>query len=187
MAEDALELLTDQYTGWSRYYHVTNVGGHIHTDMRCTSCFDTTRYGWRTDLSGLTPEQVVELEAYNACSVCMPIAPAEQREARKRYTKAQADIKRAERAAKAAEKLSKAAERARKLMVKVDAFYAANGGQEAVMALERTSFFKLQGGLPSTVGGVVWDDYFAANSEDRYRLHGSDPRETIAKAKSLTS
>src|SRR3954463_6325870 len=67
------------YTGWPRYYHVTNANGHIHTDMYCTSCFPDTQYNWRVDLSGLSVEQVVKQEAHNACSVCMPIAPAEQR------------------------------------------------------------------------------------------------------------
>jgi len=104
---------------WRRYWHVTNANGHIHTSQSCTSCFPDTQYGWRTDLSGLTDVEVVEREAYNACSVCMPIAPAEQKAARERYNREQREARKAEREAKADEKAEKAYKRAVKHAEKV--------------------------------------------------------------------
>jgi hypothetical protein len=113
---------------WQRYWHVTNANGHIHRSQACTSCFPDTQYGWRTDLSGLTDVEVVEREAYNACSVCMPIAPAEQRAARERYNAEQREARRAEKQAKKDEKAAKALDRARKHALKVEkALYQLTG------------------------------------------------------------
>lgn len=117
---------------WNRYWHVTNANGHIHRSQSCTSCFPDTQYGWRTDLSGLTEEEVVAREAYNACSVCMPIAPAEQKAARTRYNQEQRDARKAEKAAKAAEKAEKALLRARKHAEKVEAALLKMTGADSV-------------------------------------------------------
>jgi hypothetical protein len=122
---------------WQRYWHVTNANGHIHRHQSCTSCFPDTQYGWRTDLSGLTDVEVVEREAYNACSVCMPIAPAEQRAARERYNAEQREAKRAERQAKKDEKAAKALDRARKHALKVEkALYQLTGHADPKSAVE---------------------------------------------------
>lgn len=104
---------------WQRYWHVTNNNGHIHRNQSCTSCFPDTQYAWRTDLSGLSEAEVVEREAYNACSVCMPIAPAEQKAARERYAREQNDARKAERQAKKDAKATKALARAEKHVEKV--------------------------------------------------------------------
>lgn len=104
---------------WSRFWHVTNSNGHIHNSQGCTSCFPDTQYAWRTDLSGLSESEVVAREAHNACSVCMPIAPAEQKAARERYTREQQQARKAERQAKKDEKAAKALARAEKHVEKV--------------------------------------------------------------------
>lgn len=183
--------LNAKYTGWERYWHVTNTNGHIHTSMSCSSCFPETQFGWRTDLSGLTPEQVVEREAYNACSVCMPIAPAEQRAARQRYNAEQRQARKDERDAKAAEKLRKAAERAKKLMVKVEAAYESLGGEEAVRAMPlhgdgslycavyAFGDFEDRTPLQQTVADVLLDDDREQREGKRY---SKDPRKVIVEA-----
>lgn len=183
-----LDALEGQYTGWERYYQVTNKNGHIHTSMSCTSCFPDTQYGWRTDLSGLTPEQVVEREAYNACSVCMPIAPVEQRAARERYNAEQREARKAERDDKAAAKALRAYERAKKLMVKVEAAYASLGGIEAVRAMPATgdgNLYRAVYGfgdfadrkpLQDSVANVLLDDDREYREGKRY---DKDPRVTI--------
>lgn len=107
------------YTNWPRYYHVTNVNGHIHTSTHCSSCFPDTQFAWRTDLSGLSEQEVVDREAYNACTVCMPIAPAEQKAAREYYNRQQREARAAERQAKADAKEAKAHARAVKIVDKV--------------------------------------------------------------------
>jgi hypothetical protein len=117
---------------WNRYWHVTNANGHIHRSQSCTSCFPDTQYGWRTDLSGLTEQEVVDREAYNACSVCMPIAPAEQKAARERYNKEQRDARKAEKLAKQAAKYEKALARARKHAEKVEKALLEMTGAESV-------------------------------------------------------
>jgi hypothetical protein len=115
---------------WQRYWHVTNGNGHIHTSQACSSCFPDTRFAWRTDLSGLTDVEVVEREAYNACTVCMPIAPAEQKAARERYNREQREAKAAERQAKKDTKDAKSRERAVKLVDKVEAAIEKLGGRQ---------------------------------------------------------
>jgi hypothetical protein len=168
--------LVERYTGWPRYFHVTNANGHVHTSMSCSSCFHDTQFAWRTDLSGLTVEQVVEREAYNACTVCMPIAPAEQKAARARYNAEQRDAKTAERDAKKAEKAAKALVRAQKHVAKVITNLCKMTGetdlQEALTVMRRD--FSLYGhdgrksvydatfDMPSQVGDTL---YFLAEDQ----------------------
>jgi hypothetical protein len=184
-----LESLRAQYTGWPRYYHVINNNGHIHTDMDCTSCYHDTQYNWRVDLSGLTPEQVVEREAYNACSVCMPIAPAEQRQARDYYNKQQREQRAAEREAKKDEKLRKAAERAVKFLAKVNKQVEKSFGSWDVLWAEyslyghdgKKSLYDATFDMPSQVGDYLYDE-MAARNGDRSSRHNKDPKKIIAEA-----
>jgi hypothetical protein len=149
---------------WPRYWHVSNVNGHIHNSLHCSSCFPDTRYGWRTDLSGLTEEEVVEREAYNACSVCMPIAPAEQKAARERHNQEQRDAKAAERQAKKDAKAEKARERAAKLVDKVAKEIEKMGGRIAFLedySLNghdgRKSLYDATFDMQQTVGDVLYE------------------------------
>ena len=66
----------DKYTGWSRFYLVTNSNGHIHnSSLRCSTCVDTTQFAWLTQLSGLTEADAVADQGEILCSVCFPSAP----------------------------------------------------------------------------------------------------------------
>lgn len=58
--EEAIEIAESEYTGWSRFFLVTSSQGHIHSSMRCTSCYRTTQYGWLPELSGKTEVETVE-------------------------------------------------------------------------------------------------------------------------------
>lgn len=107
--------------GWPRYYHVTNTNGHVHSSLNCPSCFPDTQYAWRTDLSGLWAAQVVEREAYQACSVCMPIAPTEQKAAFKAHQQEKRETKQREREAKQAEKVARKLAREESLAHKANA------------------------------------------------------------------
>jgi hypothetical protein len=149
---------------WQRYWHVTNVNGHIHTSMGCSSCQPTTQYAWRTDLSGLTEQEVVEREAYNACTICMPIAPAEQKAARERYNAEQKAQRAAERDAKKQAKAEKAQARAAKLVDKVEAAIEKMGGRDAFRndyslygKDGRKSVYDFNFDLPVPVGDVLYE------------------------------
>lgn len=70
--------------GWSRFYLVTNPGGHIHSSMNCSTCNkytsrgqSQTRFAWVTDLSGHSEEEAVEAQGAILCTVCFPSAPVE--------------------------------------------------------------------------------------------------------------
>lgn len=184
--------LADEYLRrpWTRYYHVTNNNGHIHNSVDCSSCFATTAYSWRTDLSGMTEEEVVAAEAYNACSVCMPIAPAEQKEARKRYNAEQREARRLEKEAKANEKLRKQAERAVKFLAKVEkvvekhyggwdklfAEYSMYGqGNDGKKSLYSTTFE-----LQTTVGDYLMDE-MRRHTGDR-ESYRKDPKVIVKHA-----
>jgi len=72
--------LTAEYVrrgGWSRFYFVTNTGGHVHRSMDCTTCFPTTQYAWLTQYSGSTDDQIVADAKSQACTVCFEDAPVE--------------------------------------------------------------------------------------------------------------
>jgi len=151
-----IDELNAQYTGWQRYYHVTNANGHVHTSMHCSSCFPDTQFAWRTDLSGFTMEEVVDREAYNACTVCLPIAPAEQKAARLSQTNAAKAARQAERDAKAAEKDRKGTERAVKLVDKVEAVIEKLGGRETFLA--EYEMYEHNGKKPTY--GMSWMDEY---------------------------
>lgn len=187
------------YIGWSRFFVVTSSQGHIHSSMFCSSCYDTTTYGWLPQLSGKNEADAVEACGPALCSVCFPTAPVEHQGGKISTDDAQrlangatmAELKAEREAAKQAkadakaEKARKAAIRAQRLMGKVEAFYAANGGFEAVMArplfqgpdavygLTRLS------GLQTTVADVIHDDHREFHGERRY---GKNPRGVIAEA-----
>lgn len=67
----------DRRGGWTRYWIVTNTGGHIHSTMRCATCFPTTVFTWLPDQAGMTAEELVELAGESACTVCFPSAPVD--------------------------------------------------------------------------------------------------------------
>ena len=72
-----LEALFNKHQ-WSRFFLVTSSpNGHIHKDMYCSSCTDTTTYGWLPQLSGLTEADAVADQGTRLCSVCFPTAPVE--------------------------------------------------------------------------------------------------------------
>jgi hypothetical protein len=60
---------------WSRFYHVTNTNGHVHSSRGCSTCFPTTQYGWLTQLSGSTEAELIAVMGDTACTVCYPTAP----------------------------------------------------------------------------------------------------------------
>lgn len=62
---------------WSRFFLVRNSGGHIHSSMRCSTCFVTTSFAWLPTLSGLTEKDAVDEHGTILCSVCFPSAPVE--------------------------------------------------------------------------------------------------------------
>ena len=65
------------YTGWSRFYLVTNSNGHIHSSMHCSTCYWDTSFAWLTELSGLTEAEAVAEYGEILCSICYPSAPVE--------------------------------------------------------------------------------------------------------------
>lgn len=67
----------DSRGGWPRAFLVTNSGGHVHSSMNCSTCFDSTRYHWVTEFSGKDEDEIVEAAGERACTVCYPSAPAE--------------------------------------------------------------------------------------------------------------
>lgn len=65
-----------KYTGWSRFFLVP--GGHIHSNMNCSSCNkmgQLTRFSWLPTLSGLTEADAVAEHGAILCTVCYPSAP----------------------------------------------------------------------------------------------------------------
>lgn len=69
--------LNERYTGWSRFFLVNNVGGHIHSSMGCSTCRPTTEFSWLPTLSGLTEAEAVAEHGAILCTVCFPSAPVE--------------------------------------------------------------------------------------------------------------
>lgn len=104
--------LHDTYTAnpWNRWFWVQNAGGHLHTSMRCTTCFPSTRFCWVTERSGVSVEAIVAEYGTDVCTVCVPTAPVlpgwgtSKTQKEKAERKAARDAERAARQAKIAEK-----------------------------------------------------------------------------------
>lgn len=62
---------------WSRFWLVTNAGGHVHRSTSCTTCFPTTRYAFLPDYSGSTDAELIEAGGSSICTVCFPDAPVD--------------------------------------------------------------------------------------------------------------
>jgi pyruvate/2-oxoglutarate dehydrogenase complex dihydrolipoamide acyltransferase (E2) component len=151
---------------WSRFFLVTNQNGHIHTSMSCSTCFMDTQFAWLPDYSGMSDQEIVAIEAYRCCTVCMPIAPAEQKAAAQKRSKEERERKAAERQAKKDAKAAKAQERARKLVDKVEVAIEKLGGREVFERDYSTyghdgkkSLYAWTGGdnCQQTVGDVLYD------------------------------
>ena len=100
-AQVEYDRLAAQYTGWSRFFLVTNTGGHIHSGTNCSTCRWDTSFAWLPELSGLTEADAVEEYGEILCSICYPSAPVEwtngvnkKTAAQKRLHKALLDIER---------------------------------------------------------------------------------------------
>ena len=76
-ALDVLRTAEADYDGWSRFFLVTNKGGHIHRSLICSTCRPTTRFGWLPELSGLSEADAVDEYGSILCSVCFPDAPVD--------------------------------------------------------------------------------------------------------------
>lgn len=71
--------LHDEYRRrpWTRFYLVTNTGGHVHSSTSCDTCFVTTSFAWLTEQSGMSHDDLVEMAGEQACTVCFPNAPVD--------------------------------------------------------------------------------------------------------------
>lgn len=99
---------------WTRAFLVTNTGGHVHSSMDCSTCFDSTRYEWLTGYSGADEDEIVKAAGEIACTVCYPSAPSEYLNRPPNLISAT----RAEREAAAAERATAKAEREAKRKAK---------------------------------------------------------------------
>lgn len=63
--------------GWTRAWLVDNTNGHVHNSMNCSTCFETTRFGWLPQVSGFDEAEIVAQAGEKACTICYPSAPAE--------------------------------------------------------------------------------------------------------------
>ena len=127
-ADEALDQHEEGYTGWQRFWLVTNVNGHIHRRRSCSTCYPTTRFALLPDLSGSDEAAAVEEQGGILCSVCFPDAPTE-------WTEGESKVLAAERAAKAEAKAVAAAEReakkdAKRLVPGDDNGYAVETGRQ---------------------------------------------------------
>ncbi len=97
-AESVYAEVVGEFEGWSRFFLVTNSGGHIHSSLHCSTCQMTTRFAWLPTLSGLDEAAAVEEYGGILCSVCFPSAPVEWTDGENKKDAEQAEADRAERA-----------------------------------------------------------------------------------------
>lgn len=68
----------DRRGGWTRAFLVITKGsGHVHSSMRCSTCYATTEFQWLPDLSDHDETEIIEKAGERACTVCYPHAPVE--------------------------------------------------------------------------------------------------------------
>jgi hypothetical protein len=96
--------------GWTRFFMVMNNGGHLHSSRQCSTCRWSTQFAWMPEYSGSVEAEIVDLAGEDACSVCFPSAPVEQKSMLPFRVKEREEIEKlaAEKAEKLAAKLAKA-------------------------------------------------------------------------------
>lgn len=76
-AQQKIERLDKEYSGWNRYFIVP--GGHIHTSTQCRTCNHSwehpTQFEWLTNFSGAELKDVVDQHGAVLCTVCFTEAP----------------------------------------------------------------------------------------------------------------
>lgn len=95
--------------GWNRFFLVRNNNGHVHSSMRCQTCFPDTLFAWLPEFSGQDEAGIVELAGESACTVCFPSAPVDVLSRRSQIELPERKAARLEREAKAAAKAVKKA------------------------------------------------------------------------------
>lgn len=65
------------YTGWNRYFLVVSSDGLVHSTMKCSTCYETTRFAPLPSLSGASLDETVALVGSALCSTCYPLAPTD--------------------------------------------------------------------------------------------------------------
>lgn len=93
--------------GWTRAFLVTNVNGHVHSSMHCSTCRYTTQYHWVVELSDHNESEIVDAAGSDACTVCYPSAPLDRPRSIFTPDEEQAKKDREERAAAKAEREAK--------------------------------------------------------------------------------
>jgi hypothetical protein len=84
---------------WPRYYRCLNSDGHIHSSLRgCPTVNWNTAMGWNTHLSGQERWVAIADLGPTLCSVCYPDAPAEERQKKSDYERAEREAEKARRA-----------------------------------------------------------------------------------------
>ena len=117
---------------WTRYYLVDNTGGHVHSSMRCSTCFPTTRFYWLTKHSGISAEALVELAGEEACTVCFPDAPVSALSRPSLLTTPEREAKAREREARATKSAQLALKREANALTNPDGSVIRFGGWDRV-------------------------------------------------------
>jgi hypothetical protein len=87
--------VAEHYTGWARFFLVTNNNGHIHSSTSCSTCYPDTGFAWLTELSGLAAPEAVAEYGEILCSVCFPSAPVEWTRGENKKVAAERELHRA--------------------------------------------------------------------------------------------
>lgn len=93
---------------WSRFFLVTNPGGHIHSSMSCSTCYPTTEFAWLPEVSGQSEAEAVDNYGGILCSVCFPSAPVEWTEGVSKADQEAKDERERQKRERQAAKLAKA-------------------------------------------------------------------------------
>lgn len=139
---------------WTRYYLVTNTNGHVHTSTRCRTCFETTRFAWLTEQSGMSHANLTDLAGELSCAECFPNLPPE----------IMAKKTRIEDPAKRKTRLERDAAKDARLAKKI-----ANGltrdGSEFVIRYNDGGYRTISENAADGTSTRVWDDEAATRSE----------------------
>lgn len=161
--EAEIQPLEALYTGWSRFFLVTNTNGHIHSSRGCSTCYENTQYAWLPTLSGKTEKDAVEEIGEILCSVCFPSAPVA-------WTTGVSKATLAERAQRAAAKVEREAKKLAKALLP-------DGSALKVAGYERLS--TLSSAQKWLTDAYWWNRYYVNNHGGGH--HSSYPPADVEK------
>lgn len=171
------EMEFDRRGGWPRAFITTGSAPHVHSSMDCSTCNkmgQMTRFGWLTQYSGKTEEEIVADAGERACTTCYPSAPVDVLSRPTKMFTEDEERRARERDERAAAKVERDAKRIRDGLTADGSEFTVDVGAQDERGRQRREHFKTER------SAVIWaTDYYHPDARDLDDAYDESHREHL--------